>query len=304
MSKKPKQHNHKLVKKQYRWPARIFWFSVIAVILSFLLYYLIDLRNLFGLRDLLFSTSPVYFYFPYQPFFFQHWGGSIVELFQWFFLGASALLAMYFVGRMHDKNKPMARFWLLLAITFGLMLLEDTGDVRHVIMGYVQALFDEPDQGVAGTITELLYFGALAAIPTYAIIKYWNPLKDYARTKSYILIGFVAYAIAQFLSFIGTAFDMLLDRNLYVVMGEWFYEASLRVADPEVRGMWEHWQETQWFSSIPFTLMDSLVEENIELIGAAAFLAATVAFYIHSQKPQEKQSKPPHKKQKTTKRSG
>ncbi len=166
------------------------------------------------------------------------------------------------------------------------MLIEDAGDVRHTLMGYVQAIFDEPDQGIMGSLTEITYFGILGGIPLYALIRYWKDIKKFTRTKTYLLIGFVMYAIAASISFLGTALEGILNKNLYTILGENFYQLAIRLGDSSLQNQWDNWETGGWFS-IEFFLMDSLVEENIEIIAAGAILAAVLTFYIYTKNIQK-----------------
>jgi len=256
-------------------PEYIMIFASTYVALAYLLFYAIDLRNIFGIRDWLFTVEGVYFYFTYTPFFFQHYGrnSGFAELVQWGFLGASMFLAAWYAGRAYIQNKNISKFLMILSIAFVLMLIEDAGDVRHTLMSYVQLAFDEPDQGIFGTAFEALYFAGLASVPIYALIRYGTELRTYNKAFWYIIYGFIAHALAASLSFIGTAFQMLLERDVYTIMGDMFVSFSFKIGDEALPMLWESWNAQNWLYQIGFYLMDSLVEENIEIIGNAAFLA-------------------------------
>lgn len=253
----------------------IFLSTIFLVLLSFVLFYLIDLRNAFGARDLLLSADRRAFFFSYQPFFFQHWGrnSGIAEIIQYSLLGVGVLITAFYSGLLFKKEERLSKFWLIMSIALLLMLLQDAGELRHVPMSYAMWAFGEVDQGIAGTTVELLYFLVLGGVPLYALVKYWKDIKVYIRTKYYLLTGFLFYALAGGLSFIGTAFEGLLERNVYNQFGDFLYDFTLRLGDNAVIAIWE---ESSF--NIGFFLMDSLLEENIELIGAGALLAAVVAF--------------------------
>ncbi len=274
--------------KKIDWPEYILIGGLVFVLLSLVLFYLIDLRNIFGLRDALFNLSSDYFYFTYRPFFFQNWGrnSGIVEILQWLCLGGSAVLAAFFAGRFSvDKTKKLFKFWIILAIALFFMLLEDAGDIRHTFMSYVQVAFDEPDQGWGGTMFEFFYFALLGGLPLYALIRYgWTGLREYSKTRFYIVIGFIFYFLASSFSFLGTAFSGILDKDLYTLWGQKLYDLSLRLGDPELAIKWEAWEQVNLLFPIGLFLMDSFVEELIELIGASALLAASVSFLIYLKK--------------------
>lgn len=280
----------KILNKNIRIPELIFLFGILAVLLSLVIFYLVDLKNLFGFRDVLFETSGKYFFFTYQPFFFQHWGrnGGIAEIMQWSFLGISAITAAFCAGKMHSINKNLFKFWAIISVAFIFMMLEDAGDIRHTIMGYVQWIFDEADQGIMGTLTELIYFAILGGLPLYALIRYWKDIKIFTRTKLYFLIGFFFYALAGSASFLGTALEGFLPKNLYTVFGEKLYDFALHIGDSELKDLWTNFQADNWFK-IEFFLMDSLVEENLEIIAGSALLAGTIAFLLYIKNYKEKE---------------
>lgn len=264
--------------KKIQLPEIIFSLALFVVFFSFLAFYFIDLQNLWGTRDALFSTSRAYFFFTYEPFFFHHWGrnSGLAEILQWSFLGGSTIMAAFIAGKTSFTNRKLSAFWKIISIAFLLMLLEDAGNLRHVLMSYVQWMFNEPDQEFMGTLTELIYFSILGGIPLYALIRYWKEIKVFTKTKIYFIIGFVFYAIGASLSFLGTAFEGLLPINLYTFLGRNLYEFSLSIGDP---GLEKYWRESSF--NIEFFLMDSLIEENIEIIGAGALLAASLSFFLY-----------------------
>lgn len=272
----------KIFGKSLKLPEIIFLFAILVVVLALLIFYFVDLRNAFGFRDVLFDTSGKYFFFTYQPFFFQHWGrnGGIAEIMQWSFLASSSVIAAFCAGKMHSINKNFFKFWAIISVAFMFMMLEDAGDIRHTLMGYVQWIFGEADQGIMGTLTELIYFAILGGLPLYALIRYWKDIRIFTRTKVYFLIGFFFYATAASLSFLGTALEGFLPKNLYTLLGEKFYEFSLRIGDSELKELWVNFEADSWFK-INFFLMDSLVEENLEIIAGGALLAGTIAFLLY-----------------------
>jgi len=264
-----------------RTPEIIILTSSLFVILSFVLFYLIDLRNAWGLRDWLFSIDRVYFYFTYTPFFFQHYGrnSGFAELFQWGLLATGIIMTALLAGRLYEKSRSLSRFFILMTIALTLILIEDAGDVRHMAMSYVQLAADEPDQGIFGTAFEGLYFAILGGIPLYALIKYGKELLDYKRAWWYTIIGFILHATAASLSFIGTAFQMLLERDVYTIMGDWLVALSYKLGTADLPDIWEAWNAGNWILQIGFFLMDSLIEENIELLGNAFLVAGTITIW-------------------------
>jgi len=252
--------------------------------LSFILYYVIDLRNFFGLRDWLLQTKGVYFYFHYTPFFFQHYGrdGGFAEVVQWLLLAVAIIISLYYAGRVFTK-KRLSMFLLLFSLGMMLMLLEDAGELRHVFMSYVQWWAGEPDQGLYGTAFEAVFFVILGGLPIYALWRYGDSVREYGNTYIYVLLGIISHAIAAGLSFVGTAFQMTMDVDVYSKMGELYREYSIKIGGEELRLIWDTWDAENWLYQTNFYLMDSFIEENIELLGNAFFLAAMFSFvYIYS----------------------
>jgi hypothetical protein len=268
--------------KNFESPEYLMIGVIVFLLISMSAFYLIDLRNVFGLRDALFELKPVYFYYTYYPFFFQHWGrnSGAAEIFQWLFLAISVLMAAFVSGRIKPGNKNLIKFWGLMSLAFVFMILEDAGDLRHTFMSYIQVIFDEPDQGWGGTSFELLYFAFLGGLPLYALMRYgWKELADFGRTRIYVITGFVFYFLASSLSFFGTALSGLLDKDLYTLAGEKFYLLCLKIGDAGLAERWEAWESVNWQLPIGFFLMDSLLEESLELIGASAFAIALMLFW-------------------------
>jgi len=247
-------------------------FIVISIILS----YLIDLRNVFGSRDVLFSLSNSHFYFRHRPFVFFHWyrNGGLAEILQWLFLGGSALMSAFIAAKLQNLDRKAYMFWLIMAVLFVLMLIEDSGDPRHTIRSYVQALFLESGQGVMGSITELLYFFILSLLPIYAILRYGNILVKVPRSLIYFGMGFIIYGVATSLSFIGSAFDF------YNNFGSKLRERLIEWGDESLAHIWQTYDAEVGFDFINFFLMDTVIEESLELIGAAT-LFGSVLYYLY-----------------------
>lgn len=290
----------------------IFLFAVVSVVLAWTAFFLIDVRNAFGLRTALREIPTEAFFFGAEPFFFQHWfrNGGPAEIMQWLFLGSAALVAAFSAGRssagisvvgersmirssagetrigepsVDTPNGEAERarhsqfaFWTLIAIALILMLIEDAGDPRHTIRSYVQVAAGESAQGVFGTLTELLYFAVIASIPIYALVKHRQVLETDHRMRRYLVIAFAGYALAVSLSFVGSAFTAVLGTSFYRVAGRVLYDIFVALGDSGLEEFWAAWEAQKGWPFVSFALMDSLIEEAIELIAAAAFLSATV----------------------------
>ena len=257
----------------------VIFMLILILICSYLMVYFFDLHNALGVRD--------YFRGEYDtwPFFWYHWfkNGGPIEIIQYLFLGFGALVCIknsnpsqrnqLDVQEGHS-SKEISRFWTLMGIALILMLIEDAGDPRHTIRVYVQAMAGEGEQGTVGTITELAYFTLLGMVPIYALLRFGRAaLTNKVKTAVYLLGGFFSYALAVGASFAGSAFHSLLEKNLYMISGRYLLELLVTLGDEKTGELYA--QNKDWIS---FYLMDSPVEESIELIGASLLLAAAISY--------------------------
>jgi len=251
---------------------------ILTLVCSYLMVYFFDLHNAFGVRDYFRSEYDTW------PFFWYHWfkNGGPIEIIQYLFLGFGALVCIKNsnIGQLNQMNSQdqnpteVFRFWTLMGVTLILMLIEDAGDPRHTIRVYVQAMAGEEEQGILGTITELVYFTILASIPLYALIRHGKTvLAGRGKTMVYLLGGFFSYALAVGASFAGSAFHSLLEKNLYMITGRYLLDLFVTLGDEKTGELYS--QNKDWIS---FYLMDSPVEESIELIGASLLLAAVISY--------------------------
>ena len=145
-----------------------------------------------------------------------------------------------------------------------LLLLEDAGDPRHRMRGFLSVLYPFlPDGFPLDALFELLvYFPLLAAIPLYALYKYYSDVKAVNNVAPYLWVGFMFYGIAALMSASGRLGDW------YVVVGE-----SI------VPLLGDHVNSIVIGRSLGFFILDSLIEESFELIGASALLSSSIAQY-------------------------
>jgi len=196
--------------------------------------------------------------------------GRPIEWVQWYTLGATAYLSAYVGGRLvsidADRTRGLAKFWLIMAVAFVLMLVEDAGELRHTILRIVeQQIGSRAGHGVLSKGIEFGYFAAISMVPIYAFLKYGKYVLPFATPFRYILFGFTLY---------GTAAMSNATRYWW---GGWYahvgsaIEANTGLVFPEAEPPERF---PQWF-------VDALLEESIELLGAMFFLAAVV--YIAQQ---------------------
>ena len=249
---------------------RVFYTATAFILLSILAFVLIDLLNFLGTGDWLIQRLDI-------PYFWYHWFLIPVEIpLQWYMLGATLVFFLLIAGIASErKEKEIFRFWLLTGIGVVLMFAEDTGDVRHALRHYVEKLSGETTYGFMGSTFELLYFAGIAAIITYALIVYRNVWLRHYVTRKYFLIAYIMYGLSVLLSFTGAAYSSVTGFALYELTGNYFMNL-LFIHNEESRLIYEH---AKTFARLDFNLMDMLVEESIEFVGASALLAAGLGYW-------------------------
>lgn len=224
---------------------------------AWLAFLLVDVANVAGSRDVLERTMNA-------PHVWVHLfrEGAFTELFQWLLLGSAAMACAFVTGILHLRgDRGAARFWLLLGVAATLMLIEDAGNPRHRLADYGVSVF-----GLPRTVSELAFFSVVAAVPLYAVATGWRHPWKVPRCRTYLLAGMSAYAVAVTAS--GTR-----------VVGDWYDRAGTFLAEAVLGG-----------NLLPYTflnvgpgfwLMDWLLEESVELVGASMLCAAVVAYAQH-----------------------
>ena len=230
---------------------------------------LLDVLNLGGWGAwFTFEASP--HMFDENNAFFYAWfdDRSPVEWMQWLCLGSFSILSAYRAGQLQrSSDRVLFVFWGLMAVGGMLLVIEDAGSPRHRILELL-AIFPvlRAYEGAVVVFFELfIYFPALAALPVYAFYRAHNRVRALPTVYRYLLIGFGFYAVAAFFSAssgIGFWYNIVGEAWLDLMFSE-------HLLDPDVYRQ----------PDLGFWLMDTLVEESLELLGAAGLLAAVVAQY-------------------------
>lgn len=185
---------------------------------------------------------------------------------QWTLLLVGAVLSAFLSARL--SGDP-ARFFFLMGFGLILIFFEDTSDLRHTF--YREYLSPGLGDTIAGIPTRVIgnsiYFSLIASIPVYALVRYGRSVWDSLPTRNFMLAGFGVYAMAGGLS----ALSQLGD--LYIRLGE--------VINTRVFASRWPWPETMSEDRAHFYVMDSLIEESIELLGAACLLAMVLSYAWH-----------------------
>lgn len=189
-----------------------------------------------------------------------------VEWSQWVLLAFAVATSGYLAGRLDALDEGRAaRFFLLLAIGLGLMLLEEAGDIRHRVSLEVQIQFGSEIFGLPHpVVSDVPFFAALAAIPVYAVLRYGRHVWRKGWTGFYLGLAVLFYATVA----IGSGLRHLSD--FYIRMGARIDAALFGGRFPVPEGMGQE--------RAHFMVMDSVIEESLELIAATLMLATVLAF--------------------------
>ncbi len=251
-------------------PSYIFYIALIFILLSHLSVFLIDIVNIFGIRDFIISKLEV-------PYFWYHWFLVPVEIpLQWYILGAAIFFFLLSAGIAYErKDKKVLHFLLILSSGLVLMLIEDAGDVRHALRHYIERFSDEITYGFYGSTFELFYFLVIASIMIYAAVKYKDIYWKHVKFRRFLILTYIFYAVAVCLSFTGVAYRAVTGYAFYDIAGEYLMNL-LFISDNASLIIYENAKE---YARVDFYLMDMLIEESIEFLGAAGMLTAAVAFF-------------------------
>ncbi len=189
-----------------------------------------------------------------------------VEWTQWFLFVFAVVASAYLAGRLDaSKRVKVARFFFLFSIGLGLMLIEDAGDIRHVISREVQRVAGSEIMGVHfRVVSDVPYFTALAFIPVYAVLRYGRYVWESTKIRFYLASGFLLYAIAA----MGSGIRHL--GGFYITIGAWIDRTFFGNQFPVPEGMTQE--------RAHFFIVDSVIEESIELLALTMIFAAILAY--------------------------
>lgn len=260
-------------------PQTIFYGVVGFLILSYLLILVIDVFNLFGLRQALLGEEP-------EAFFWLYWFDVPVELpMQWLLLACLAATLFMSAGVAYGRRAQEAfDFSLLFAVGAILMLLEDHSEVRHFLRMQLEGDAGGADglYGTLGTMVELMYFATLGGLLLFVFLRFRKLFWDLPQVRKFMLIGYGMYGLAAGSSWLGSAFRDNTEsfRDLYSLVGQFFMDL-LFVTGGETEKLY-HRIEASFAEAndhpLGYYFMDRVYEESVELLGASALLVAAMLF--------------------------
>lgn len=204
-------------------------------------------------------------------FIWLFWEGRPTELLQWLCLwGAIAVLSWellhsYRAGETHYRGVVITGL-----VGLGLMLLEDTLNIRHWLAQFTSRLVHGyPTQfSPVATATEVTFYSVIGAAMLLFLMRGLRYFSVHPMVLRYLIFGYCAYAVASVAS---------ATRHIggwYVVAGSWIVS---RVS-PAAEQVYDSWLAQNLlehtFPPLGFWVMDLLIEETIELLGASAIFVA------------------------------
>ena len=261
-------------------PETLFHVAVAFLAISFFLVIAIDVFNLFDLHTRWIEDGERWYFWPY-------WYQMPVEVpTQWLCLLAVVVIFFLSAGAAFQRGDiEEFDFCMLFAIGATLMLMEDSLDVRHQLrFALIDRGFD--NYGAVITLVELAYFAAIGGLLVFAFLRFRNVFWERNKVRTYLIRGYVFYAIAVGSSWTGAAFGSVSDDfpNLYTWAGQWcmrllFFDGADREAYFHIAN-----EAVIERDGLPlgFWFMDRVWEESFELLGAAALLVAALAFFFDS----------------------
>jgi hypothetical protein len=194
--------------------------------------------------------------------------GGPIEWIQWATLGAAGVVAAWVAGSLRERagEEARLRFWLLMSVAFTIMLIEDSGEMRQqvwrVLDGHVGS--DAVMQGA-----ELVHFALIAAVPLFALWRYGGVVLRQRGVGVYVLAGFLCYAVAG-----GASATRAFGGDDASGTGIGWYGAAGEAIHRWIGGAMSH--PTYEQELVYFLVIDGVLEESVELLGASCFLAASL----------------------------
>ncbi len=203
------------------------------------------------------------------------------EVLQWTLLATSVLIALH--GRHHAwkiGNTNHAMIFMLLATGLTLMLLEDSLNVRHhFTVSVLQPIWSpDPVPTTARTAWEAFYYLVLALIMLAPVLILLRRTSPSIRVLASMGVAYAVYGLAAASSafrYVDSAYSRLGDlliTTLPMTSANHWQHAQARIAQ------W-HEKNPEETRTLGFYLMDMMVEESLELLGALLLLAALVQLH-------------------------
>ena len=219
--------------KNHRCAIVLVLFGIFFLAFFWLAIYMVDFKSIFGI-----TSSRGFWWHAFR-------NRGPVEIMQWLVMSAVVITSSINSGFHGCRGERKERFfWLLVAITFSLMVIEDAGDPRHIQGRHLMQFF-----GLHRIIVEALFFGTMVFPILYGFLRYREVPFKIPETRLYLILGGGLYAFVACTSLFRGF------QSFYTNIGT---RISLRFFGGEIPG---------------FYLMDFVFEESVELMAGIFFLA-------------------------------
>jgi hypothetical protein len=223
----------------------------IWLVLGWAAFLAIDLFDLGGSRALIAGLEQP------QTYFHLYGEARPTEWLQWACLGFGAVAAGVVAGRLLERHPTAGVTWAVFAAGMAVLLIEDAGNPRLRVAEYGERLAGP----AAGLVAELAVYALVALLPVLAAIRSRGYLLRFAPGHRYLLAGYAAYAVAAGAS---------ATRSL------WYERAGDALFGDRLLPLTHEGVDRSSFFAL-----DHLVEESVELVGAALLLAGALTALEH-----------------------
>ncbi len=251
----------------------IIFFTLLFLTVIYVIIYAVDFRGF----EVIFISNWLE-EFPLAPIFWIHifTEGALVENMQWLYLALSIVFA-FAVFIIRAKDKPLfSNPWIYLLIGLSIMLVEDARNIRHKTTDFLSSVVFNVETSfhvlpglTLRTVTELVIYTIIGGIMLYAFIGIIRNKNADKTGKIFLTSGFVFYGIAAISS---------ATRGV----GDWYDRVGTNVLNSLISRSditWSGESMIYYNSSLGFWFMDFIVEESLELMGAAFLLSSLIIFF-------------------------
>jgi len=250
-------------------------FVILAIMLLYLLMayaaiILVDVHNYFGLSDLLMEHIPDTPLLWYQMFTEE----GPTEILQYTMnLGSVIVLCLVSGVMLAKKHRYFGRFFLF-ALVVGFMLLEDTGNIRHLVRDVTTHLLgiEEGYSSIIGILIEVGIYGVIGFLMVFSLFRIRRLLFIHKRAFKFLITGYVVYGLVAFTSatrhfndWYPRLGDAIIDRFNLLEIDAWRIASEHYAAEGRRLG---------------FYFIDNLFEESLELLAATLLFAGFLTLFL------------------------
>ncbi len=239
---------------------RILLIALLAYIaLAYIVVLAVDFFNLFNIQGMLLDRGievPLLWYLLFAE-------EGPTEILQYLANIASVFTLGILTGAMLVKKNPLTRYYLIFGVTMALLLLEDTGNLRHMIRSTITHSLGLEDgfRSLLGIGIEFVIYGLFGFLMLFSLYKIRHVVFRFPRALKFLLAGYAFYALAAVLS---------ASRNFmnwYSNLGEAIIE-GLNLRSMQTWVVAGDALTDEFGRRLGFFLIDTLFEEALELLGA------------------------------------